>query len=147
MEKINELNRNKQGITINSKEVCGPLSSKIFAIYCFNGKTIDIDSNAKAFKDLANLVNNEESKQQNSQDFHTNIIDVNFESKHKSVSEIKQSILIKLEWNIDQQKKNSLVEPYSLNCNKTSQDKCAEEVNQTFGFHKGRKAKNSAKIK
>ena len=55
-----------------------------------------MDSNAKIYKDLANLVNNEESKQQNSQDFHMNIADVNFESKHKFVSEIKQSILIKL---------------------------------------------------
>ena len=63
MEKINELNRNKQGITINSKEVCGPLSSKLFVIYCFNGKTIDIDLNAKICKDLANLVNNKENIQ------------------------------------------------------------------------------------
>ena len=47
MEKIDELNRNKQGITINSKEVCGPLSSKLFVIYCFNGKTIDIDQMQK----------------------------------------------------------------------------------------------------
>ena len=63
MEKINELNRNKQGVTIKSKEVCGPLSSKLFVIYyCFNGKTIDIDSNAKILKDLANLINDEESK-------------------------------------------------------------------------------------
>ena len=45
---------------------------------------------------LANLVNNEESKEQNSQDFHMNIIDFNFESKYNSLSEIKLSILIKL---------------------------------------------------
>ena len=38
MEKINELNRNKQGITIYSKVVCGQLSSKLFVIYFFNGK-------------------------------------------------------------------------------------------------------------
>ena len=145
MDKINELNRNKQGITINSKEVCGPLSSKLFVIYCFNGKTINIDSNAKVCKDLANLVHNEESKQQNSPDFHTNIIDVNFESKHKSVSEINQSILIKLGWNIDQQEKSSLVEPYSFDCNKTSQDKYAEEANQTFGILQRKKGEKFSK--
>ena len=58
-------------------------------MYCFNGKTINIDSNEIVCKNLANLANSEESKEQNSPDFHKNITEVNFESKHKSVSEIK----------------------------------------------------------
>ena len=74
-----------------------------------------------------------------------NITDVNFESKHKSVSEIKQSILIKLVLNIDQQEKSSLVKPYSFNCNKTSQDKCAEEANQTFGLSQRKKGEKFSK--
>ena len=68
-----------------------------------------------------------------------NNTDINFESKHHSVSEIKQSILIKLGLNIDQQEKSSLVELYSFNCNKTSQDKCAEEANRTFGLSQRKK--------
>ena len=38
MDKINELNRNKKSKAINSKEVCGPFGSKLFVVYCFNGK-------------------------------------------------------------------------------------------------------------
>ena len=59
---FNEPNRNKQGKK-KLKEVCRPLSSKLFVIYCFNGKTINIDSNAKVCKNLANLANNEENKE------------------------------------------------------------------------------------
>ena len=38
-----------------------------------------------------------------------------------------------------------MVEPYSFICNKTSQDKCAEEANQTFGLSQKKKGENLGK--
>ena len=47
MENIKKHKENIQNKEIRSKEVCVTLSSKYFAIYCFNGKIINIDSNAE----------------------------------------------------------------------------------------------------
>ena len=75
-----------------------------------------------------------------------NITDVNFETKHKSINEIKQLILMKLGWVIEEQDKNSVLETNSFNFNKINNDKCAEEANNTFGLSQ-RKEISSAKIK
>ena len=83
MENIKKLINNIQNKEIRSEEACVILSSKLFAIYCFNGKTIDIDSNAKLRKDLPNLINIEDKSDSNNASLHMNITDVNFETKHK----------------------------------------------------------------
>ena len=75
-----------------------------------------------------------------------NINDVNFETKHKSVNEIKQTVLMKLGWEIEEHDRNSVLETNSFDCNMINNDKSAEKANQTFGLSQ-RKEINSARIK
>ena len=145
MENIKKPINNIQNKEIRSKEACVVLSSKSFAIYCFNGKTINIDSNAKLWKDLPNLIDIEDKRDLNNTSLHMNITDVNFETKHKSVNEIKQSILMKLGWEIEEQDKNSVLETNSFNCNKFNNDKYDEEANQTFGLFQRKKGDKLSK--
>ena len=102
MENLNKPINNIQNKEIRWKEACIALSSKSNTIYCSNGKTINIDSNAKLWKDLLNLINIEDKRDSNNASLHMNITDVYFETKYKSINEIKQSILIKLGWEIEE---------------------------------------------
>ena len=61
-------------------------------------------------KDLPNLVDIEDKRDSNNASLHMNITDVNFETKHKSVNEIKQSILMKIGWEIEEHDRNSVLE-------------------------------------
>ena len=95
MENIKKPINNIQNKDIRLKEAWVVLSLKSFAIYCFNGMTINIDSNAKLWKDLPNLINIRDKRDSNNASLHMNITDVSFETKNKFVNEIKQSSLMK----------------------------------------------------
>ena len=95
---------------------------------------------------MSNRVNIKDKRDSNNASLHMNITDVNFETKHKSVNEINQSILMKLGWEIEEQDRNSVLETNPFDCNKINNDKSAEKAKQAFGLSQ-RKEINSTRIK
>ena len=70
--------------------------SKIFSTYCFNGETINIDSDSKHLKSLMTTVEKSYNKNLYTDLLNQKITDINAEVKGKSDIEIKKVIVKKL---------------------------------------------------
>ena len=95
--------------------------SKIFSINCFNGVSINIDSDPRNWKPLL-ITTAKINKEHSSNDtLYQNNTDVNVKAKDKSDIEIKQEIIKKLDWVVAYDHGNSLKESNELCINKIRQ--------------------------
>ena len=120
--------------------------SKIFSIYCFNGETINIDSDSKHLKSLMTTVEKSYNKNLYTDLLNQKITDINAEAKGKSDIEIKKVIVKKLNWESTLDDTSSVINSKLISINEKQSTLLSNRSNDNYELSH-RKARSWPKIK